>query len=74
MNNWLPMFSSRAAQANYDEIEDVTVTHGSVFARIFGYRTVLVQTAGTRADLEMSNVPSPTAWADWIATRAREVA
>lgn len=69
--NWQTIFSSRVAQADYADIEDVTVTQGSILARIFGYGTLLIQTAGTQTNFEITNIPNVYAWRDEIAGRAK---
>lgn len=69
--NWSTVFSSKVAMADFGDIVDVTVSQGSILARIFGYGTLLVQTAGTRTSLELTYVPNVYPWRDTIAERAR---
>lgn len=71
VSNWLSLFSSRVSQADYADIEDVTVTQGTILSRVFGYGTLLVQTAGTQTNLEITYVPNVYAWRDVIAGKAR---
>lgn len=60
------LFFSTTAQADWSEIQDVAYTRGGILASWLDYGTVLVQTAGTRTNLELSMVPSPDALAGYI--------
>lgn len=47
-------------EAQLDKIEDITVKSGGYFESLFDFGSVFVQTAGTEANIEFSNVPHPT--------------
>lgn len=57
MRTWVSLFYDQDAECKWSEIEDVTVTSGGVFAQIFGYGTLLVQTAASRPNFRFTMVP-----------------
>lgn len=46
--------------SSISKIEDVTVKSGGFTASFFNYGNLFVQTAGTEANIEFINIPSPT--------------
>ena len=69
ITNWNSLFFSKSSETKYQEIEDATVTQGGVFSGLFGFGTLLVQTAGTQTNLSLTYVPNADSWRDYILSR-----
>ncbi|NTV30632.1 PH domain-containing protein [candidate division WWE3 bacterium] len=54
-----PPFFRETTQAQLRDIQDVSHTQSGIFAIIFNYGTVHLQTAGTRQNISLSQVPNP---------------
>lgn len=57
--DFISMIYRRVSEAKIDKIEDVTATTTGVFAAIFNYGTVFIQTAAEQREFEFKNVPQP---------------
>lgn len=57
ITNWLTFFSSVQAEAEWIEIEDVTVRKPGILAQLFDYGTITIETAGTKPNLSISRMP-----------------
>jgi len=53
------LFNRTITQLGVGDIEDVSVTQNGVFARIFNFGTLLVETAGEKGDYTFTYVPKP---------------
>lgn len=56
---YLSLFNRKVTQLGIGNLEDVTVSQRGVFAHIFGYGTLLIETAGENPNPEFSLVPNP---------------
>lgn len=66
VTNWNSLFSYTAAATKWSELEDVDCSQTTIWAQLFGYGTLLVQTAGTQTNLQMSMVASVKKWNSYI--------
>lgn len=60
--NWTTLFTQVDVDAEWVRVQDVTVETGSIFALMFGYGTLTIQTAGTAQQLKMTYVPNVEYW------------
>ncbi len=70
VSNWGTLFSSNDAETAWKQIEDIDIQKGSIFALLFNYGTILIQTAGTERNLRLPNIPDPQHWRDVMAAKA----
>lgn len=52
-------FHRRVSESTYEKIQDISFTIRGVAATLFHYGSVVLQTAGTNAQLELKNVRAP---------------
>jgi uncharacterized membrane protein YdbT with pleckstrin-like domain len=52
-------FNRRVSESTYEKIQDISFTVRGVWATLFRYGSVVLQTAGTNAQLELKNVRWP---------------
>lgn len=71
VTNYSTLFASVEAEADWNTVQSVTVDQGGIFAKTFGYGTLLIQTADARPNLSLTNVPDPQTWAQKIDARAQ---
>ncbi len=67
--DFLNLVYREISEANIDQIQDVTVTMGSVIRTVFGYGDVIIQTASEVPRIEFEAVPNP----DRVAKILREL-
>lgn len=53
------LFEKTVSESTYDKIQDVSFKMKGFFSTIFGYGTIIIQTAGTNTNLEIKNVYKP---------------
>jgi uncharacterized membrane protein YdbT with pleckstrin-like domain len=53
------LFNRKMSQLSIGDIQDVTVTQKGVFARIFNYGTLVIETAGEQQNYTFNYVPDP---------------
>ncbi|MFA6391922.1 MAG: PH domain-containing protein [Patescibacteria group bacterium] len=53
------LFNKTVSVATYDKIQDISFNKKGVFSTIFNYGTIVIQTAGANANLEIRNVFEP---------------
>ncbi|MFA6271993.1 MAG: PH domain-containing protein [Patescibacteria group bacterium] len=53
------LFDKTVSVATYDKIQDITFNKKGVFSTLFNYGTIVIQTAGANANLEIRNVFEP---------------
>ncbi len=53
------IFNRKTTQLGIGQIEDATVQQKGIFARVFGYATLIVETAGEKENATFSLVPQP---------------
>jgi len=53
------LFNKRVSEASWDKIQDVTYEIKGILPTLFGYGTVLVQTASAEQTLLLKQIPSP---------------
>lgn len=68
--NYYSLFYSVESRCPWNEIEDVNVTRGNIFAQVLDFGLLVVETAGTRPNIEMTMTPTPEHWRDFIANKA----
>lgn len=68
--NWRTLFVKQDVTAEWVRVQDASIATGSIFALLFHYAKLTVQTAGTEQDLSMTMTPRPEYWRDEIQTRA----
>lgn len=56
---YLSIFNRKVTQLNIGKVEDVTVSQKGILSHIFGYGTLLVETAGEIPNRAFSFVPNP---------------
>jgi uncharacterized membrane protein YdbT with pleckstrin-like domain len=56
---YITLFNRKISQLNIGDIQDVTVTQKGFFAHIFGYGTLVVETAGEQQNYTFTFVPHP---------------
>jgi uncharacterized membrane protein YdbT with pleckstrin-like domain len=60
------LFIRKVSRLSYSNVEDVSAEQRGILASIFGYGTLMVQTAGERDNFTFTLCPSPHALADRI--------
>jgi uncharacterized membrane protein YdbT with pleckstrin-like domain len=60
------LFIRKASRLSYSNVEDVSAEQRGILASIFGYGTLMIQTAGERDNFDFSLCPNPNALADRI--------
>lgn len=68
--NYYSLFYSVESRCPWNEIEDVNVTKGNIFSQVLDFAHLVVETAGTRPNINMSMTPNPEHWRDYIANKA----
>lgn len=53
------LFSRKVSQLNISDVQDVTVTQSGIFAHIFNYGTLVIETAGEQQNYTFSFAPNP---------------
>ncbi|MBU1075275.1 PH domain-containing protein, partial [Patescibacteria group bacterium] len=53
------LFDKTVSVATYDKIQDISFKKKGVFSTVFNYGTIVIQTAGTNANLEIRSVFEP---------------
>jgi uncharacterized membrane protein YdbT with pleckstrin-like domain len=53
------LFDKTVSVATYDKIQDISFKKKGVFSTLFNYGTIVIQTAGANANLEIRNVYEP---------------
>lgn len=53
------LFDKTVSVATYDKIQDISFKKKGVFSTLFNYGTIVIQTAGANANLEIKNVYEP---------------
>ena len=61
-----PLIESHRSEAFLSRIQDVRVTSPDLFARLLGYGTIIIQTAGSARGIRFDMVPDPEAVRDAI--------
>ena len=57
--NYFNILYKEITVAQLDKIQEVTIKSGGYFEAFFDYGTIFIETAGTEANIEFSNVPMP---------------
>lgn len=60
------LFSRKVSRLSLSNVEDVSAESKGILASMFGFGTLLIQTAGTLDNFEFSYCPNPTFYADRI--------
>lgn len=58
---YITLFNRKISQLNIGDVQDVTVTQKGIFAHLFGYGTLVIETAGEQQNYTFSFVPNPYA-------------
>jgi hypothetical protein len=66
------MFHKIVSEATFDKVQDVSYIVKGIFATIFQYGTIVVQTAGANANLELEGVRHPRRVQELISKLQRE--
>lgn len=53
------IFDRKISQLSIGDVQDVTVTQKGIFARIFNYGTLVIETAGEQSNYNFSFTPEP---------------
>lgn len=53
------LFNRKMSQLSIGDVQDVTVTQKGIFARIFNYGTLVIETAGEQQNYTFNYVPDP---------------
>ena len=61
---------SNTAETQWTQIQDVDVKKAGLFANLFDYGTLLVQTAGTERNLQLTMIPNVEHWRDVLMAKA----
>lgn len=56
---WFTLFSSRQAEAEWIEVNDITSAQPGIVSQLAGYGTLVVETAGTKPNLTLSYMANP---------------
>ena len=67
---YLTPFTSTTSSCDWKDVQDVTVTQGSIIAKALGYGTLTIQTAGARVNLTMTTIEDALYWRGQISRRA----
>lgn len=59
VTNYLGLFDKQDGRADWPGVVEANYIKGGIFAMIFGYGTVIIQTAGERSNMQMTFVPRP---------------
>lgn len=54
------VITRKVSQLNIGDVQDVTVTQKGIFARIFNYGTLVIETAGEQDNYIFTYIPNPT--------------
>lgn len=65
-------FDRTVSESTYDKIQDVSFRLKGVFQTMFHYGSIIIQTAGTQANLELSGIKDPEKVQDLITKLQRE--
>lgn len=65
------LFDRKVSQLNISDVQDVTVNQVGIFARVFNYGTLVIETAGEQQNYTFSFAPKPHEYAKQIIS-ARE--
>lgn len=57
--NYISLFNRKVTQLGIGQIEDVTASQQGILSHIFGYGTLIIETAGERPNPEFTLVPNP---------------
>lgn len=60
------IISRKVSQLNIGDVQDVTVNQNNIFARIFNYGTLVIETAGEQNNYIFSYVPRPASASNLI--------
>lgn len=71
VEKWSSLFGSVSSTTEWSLVQDVTTKKGSALAYIFGYGTLLVQTAGAEPNLVLTQLPNIDALRDAVELRAK---
>lgn len=66
------LFTDRLSETLYRDIEDVQVVRPGILAAVFGWNTLMVETAGTIPNLKLTMVPNGSRWAAYLIHQARQ--
>lgn len=53
---WFSLFSSRQAEAEWRDVEDITIRQGDILSQLFSFGVITVETAGTKPNLTISYI------------------
>ncbi len=56
---YMTLFNRKISQLNIGDVQDVTVSQKGVFAHVFSYGTLVIETAGEQQNYTFSFVPNP---------------
>lgn len=56
---YITIFNRKISQLNIGDVQDVTVTQQGIFAHLFNYGTLVIETAGEQQNYTFSFVPKP---------------
>ncbi len=56
---YVSLFNRQVTQLNIGKVEDITVTQRGIFAHLFDYGTMLIETAGEKTNPAFTMVPNP---------------
>lgn len=60
--NWRTLFVKQDVITQWNRVQDAGVETGSIFALMFDYGHLTIQTAGTAQELNMTMIPSAEYW------------
>lgn len=63
---YITLFNRKISQLNIGDVQDVTVSQKGIFAHLFGYGTLVIETAGEQQNYTFTFVPHPHAVAKVI--------
>jgi len=66
------LFSKEVSECNYEKIQDVSFTIKGIFATLFNFGEIRIQTAGTQANLEIRSIKDPQRIQEIITDAQRE--
>lgn len=56
---YITLFNRKISQLGIGDVQDVTVSQRGIFAHLFGYGTLVIETAGEQQNYTFSFVPNP---------------
>lgn len=56
---YITLFNRKISQLNIGDVQDVTVSQRGIFAHLFNYGTLVIETAGEQQNYSFSFVPNP---------------